>query len=123
MKGQKVKTQTAQRSQRKANVPLTCISGGPMVFGLTRGKFYVRGVTTVEMGTPLIRALVDEEAIQQMVIAFPEAGLTRDYRKASVEQVCAALKKERKKFRISWATPPPSATASSAVKKRKGGRR
>lgn len=77
--------------------PLTCISGGPFVGVGTGGKCLVTEGEGL-MGDPMVAAFMANADCGQMVLAYPTLGITRDLRKATVEQVCAALTREEKQF-------------------------
>jgi hypothetical protein len=95
---------------------VTCISGGPFTFAATGAGFLVRPVSIEERSSAKVAAFIADEDCSQMVLAWPTYGLTRDYRKATVDQVCAALEKEGKPFvrsgKAAGFTPQNTAPAS-----------
>lgn len=77
---------------------LTCISGGPLIGAQTGGKILVWDVPNEHRSHPLVAALLADSECGQVVAAWPGLGFTRDYRKATVDQVCAALDREGKAY-------------------------
>lgn len=80
--------------------PLTCVSGGPIIGIQTGGKMLVRPVEAEERARPLLRAMREDHDCAQLVGAWPSIGITRDYRRATVDQVAAALTREGVPFVI-----------------------
>jgi hypothetical protein len=74
--------------------PITCISGGPFIGVQTGGKHMVRAVVGGERLDSLVAAFIKDIDLKQMALAWPSIGISRDYRKATTSQVCAALTKE-----------------------------
>lgn len=77
---------------------LTCISGGPLIGAQTGGKFLVWDVPREHRSQRLVAALLADGECGQVVAAWPGMGYTRDYRKATLDQVCAALDREGKAY-------------------------
>lgn len=74
--------------------PLTVISGGPFIGVQTGGKVMVRSAAPEERAWPIVAAFLSDSDCGQMVAAWAGLGITRDYRKATIEQVCASLDQE-----------------------------
>lgn len=73
---------------------ITVICGGPFIGTMTGGKLLIREWRVQDDHSPMARAFARDAACLQMVIAYPTEGLCRDYRKASVVDVCKALSAE-----------------------------
>lgn len=90
---------------------LTCISGGPIIGVQTGGKVLVWDVPAENRRcSPFVAAMLADPECEQLIVGYPRIGYTRDYRKATVDQVCQALDRERKAYVV--IEPPPVVAAT-----------
>lgn len=74
---------------------LTVIFGGPLFEVTSGGKRVVVEVSkSSQRDNPLVKLFAGMQELDQMVIASASMGYTADFRRAAVDQVCAALEKE-----------------------------
>jgi hypothetical protein len=78
--------------------PLTCILSGPLIFTATGGKSPVKEATSSDREQPLLAAMLADEGCEQVVAAWPAMGVVKDYRKATLKDVCAALDAEGREY-------------------------